>query len=142
MQAIDFRFECHELLACVFIFPECGDRVHDFFRIDLGGKVDPDDDHIAIKSQVRLLVEHKDQASGIGTNLVFRDIGAIDDRNALEIGSDLFQGISLCRLSGQSHGIFSGVAVAHAIFPLRGDLADLGKGHGERVERDNDEERD
>ena len=72
-----------------------------------------------------LLLQDKDQPSSIGSNLVFRHIQTVHNRDAFEIGCDLFQGISFGCFGSQADGVFSGVTVSHPVFTLGGHDSDL-----------------
>jgi len=60
VEGIDFFLERNELAPRIFLLAQGGDRMFDFFCIDLGGEIDCDHNGIAFDRQVGLLVEHQD----------------------------------------------------------------------------------
>jgi hypothetical protein len=125
LQLIIFLLQRDELMPGVLVLPQGRDGMAHFFRIDLGYQVRSDNDGVAIKRRVGLLLQDKDQTRGISSNLVFRHIQTVHDRDAFEIDGDLFQGISFGCFSGQADGVFSGVTVSHPVFTLSGHDSDF-----------------
>jgi hypothetical protein len=69
-----FLLQRDELMPGVLVLPQGRDGLSHFFCIDLGYQIRSDNDSVPIKSRVGLLLQDKDQTSGIGSNFVFRHI--------------------------------------------------------------------
>jgi hypothetical protein len=124
-----FLLQRDELMPSVLVLPQGRDSLSHFFRIDLGDQIRCDNDGVAIERRVGLLLQDKDQPSGIGSNLVFRHIQTIHDCDAFEVDGDLLQGISFGRFGGEADGVFSGVTVSHPVFTLSGHDSDFCQSH-------------
>ena len=125
----------------ILVFPQGRDGLSHFFRIDLGHQICADNDGIPIERRVGLLLQDKDQAGGIGSDFVFRDIQTVYNCDALEVHGDLLQGISFGRFGGQTDGVFSGVTVSHPVFTLSGHDSNFCQSHC-RPYRQNEEQRE
>jgi hypothetical protein len=126
---IVFLLQRDELMPGVLVFPQGRDGLSHFFRIDLGHQIRPHDDGVSIESCIGLLLQDKDQAGGIGSDFVFRDIQTVYNCNALEVNGDLLQSISFGRFGGQTDGVFSGVTVSHPVFTLSSHDSDFCQCH-------------
>jgi hypothetical protein len=124
-----FLLQRDELMPSVLVLPQGRDSLSHFFRIDLGDQIRCDNDGVAIERRVGLLLQDKDQPSGIGSNLVFRHIQTVHDCDAFEVDGDLLQGISFGRFGGHADGVFSGVTVSHPVFTLGGHDSDFCQSH-------------
>lgn len=113
-----FLFQLGQLHTSIFVFPKRRDRTGDLLRIHLRQKICLDDYNIAVKTRGDLLIEHQHQAGRIRADLVFGHVHAIDNRYALQIRGNLFECVPLGRLRRETDRIFSGIAVAHAMFAL------------------------
>jgi len=69
-----FLLQRDELMPGVLVLPQGCDGLPHFFRIDLGYQIRSDNDGVPIERRVGLLLQDKDQPSGIGSNFVFRHI--------------------------------------------------------------------
>ncbi len=129
LQLVIFLLQRDELMPGVLILPQGRDGLSHIFRIDLGYQICADNDGVSIERRVVLLLQDKDQPSGIGSNFVFCDIQTVHNRDTFEEDSDLFQGISFGRFGGQADGVFFGVTVSHPMFTLSGQDSDFCQSH-------------
>jgi hypothetical protein len=129
LQLVIFLQQRDELMPGVLVLPQGRDGPSHFFRIDLGYQIRSDNNGVPIQRRVGLLLQDKDQTSGIGSNLVFRHIQTVHDGDAFEVDGDLFQGVSFGRFGGQADGVFSGVTVSHPVFTLGGHDSDFCQSH-------------
>jgi hypothetical protein len=124
-----FLLQRDELMPGILVLTQGCDGLSHFFRIDLGYQIRCDNDGVAIERRDGLLLQDKDQPSGIGSNLVFRHIQTVHDCDAFEVDGDLLQGISFGRFGGEADGVFSGVTVSHPVFTLGGHDSDFCQSH-------------
>jgi hypothetical protein len=114
-----FLLQLDELMPGVLVLPQGRDGLSHFFRIDLGHQIRSDNDGVPIERRVGLLLQDKDQPSGIGSNFVFGHIQTLHDCDAFEVDGDLFKGIAFGIFCRKSNGVLAGVPIAHPVFPLR-----------------------
>ena len=126
LKVLVFLFQGDQLDPGIFVFPERRDCVSDFFCVDLGDEIDCHDDGIAVNGRIGLLIEDEDEAGGIGPDFIFGDVHAVDDRDAFEIGRDLFERVAFGGFRRHANGIFAGVAVPHPVLALSRDDSDFG----------------
>lgn len=125
LQLLVFLFQRDQLLAGIFIFPQGRDRLSDLFRIDLRFEIDLDDHNFIIECRVDLLIQDQHQSGCIGVDFVSGDVQPLDNRDAFQIRRHLFEGVSFGSFGCEADGIFSGVAITHAMFALGSDDTDF-----------------
>jgi hypothetical protein len=69
-----FLLQLDELMPGILVLTQGRDGLSHFFRIDLSYQICADNDGVPIERRVGLLLQDKDQTSGIGSNFVFRHI--------------------------------------------------------------------
>jgi len=141
LQLFILLFQCRQLHASIFILSKRRDGLTDFFRIDLCDEINRHDDRISIERRASLLIEHEDQSGRVGTDLVLGDIHPVDDRDAFQVGRDLFERAPFSRFGGKSDCIFPRIAVPHPILSLSRDNPQLCQCRGGDQEGSDKEDR-
>ncbi len=128
MELVDLASERCQLSARIFVLPQARDGLGDLVRIHLRGEIDVDHDRFAFQSGLDALIEDEHESGRIGFDLVAGQLEVVDDGDALQVDGHLLQGVPLGPLRGQSDGIFLRVTVAHPIFAVGRDRAELRMG--------------
>ncbi len=125
VKLIDFFSQGHELMPCVLILAQGGDRLSGFFRIDLRRQVHADDHGLSVEARAHRLIQDQHHAGRIRPDFVFGDVEVGHDRDALQVGRDLFESVLFSSLRREPKGILTSVAISHPVFPARIDDPDL-----------------
>jgi len=128
LQLVEFAAEGDQLPARVFVFAEGRDGLGDLVRIHLRDEINVNDHRVVFDASGALLIEDEEETRCVCPDFVGREIHVAHDRHALQVGCDLLQGVPLRGLERQILGVQLCVVVAHPVFPLSGDCAEIGEG--------------
>jgi hypothetical protein len=118
LQFFVLLFQHRQLCACVLVFPEGSDGLTDLFRINLSNQIDCDDDRVSIKGGTGLSVEYNYQSGRVGADLIPGKLHPIHNRDALQVGCNLFERVPLGRFGGKANCILPRVTFPHPMLPL------------------------
>jgi hypothetical protein len=121
VKLIYFRPENLHLLSSIVIPAKSPYGLRDFFVINLPGYLHMDDYSVALKPRANMLFDHIDNAGGVASDLVARNIESIGDRDAFDIGGDLLQCVALGCFDGETYGIFARIPITHSVLAFSHD---------------------
>ena len=118
LEIINLVFERGKLGPGALVFTKGQDRLSNLVGVDLRHEIDGDHHAVSVQPEVGLLIKHKNQAGGVGSDFIFRNVRPFYDGDAFQIGRYLFQRIAFRGLGCQAHGVLPRVAVTHSEFTL------------------------
>jgi hypothetical protein len=118
MKLIDLGPEDDEFATGVLILPERRNGLGHLVRVNLACQLHADDHGFSFEAGADPLTQDQDHTCGIGPYLIFGNIQIGHDRDAFQVGRNLFEGVPLRGFRRQTDGVFPGIAIAHPILPL------------------------